>query len=98
MPWLRPGSLWKGEFLLNRDGSTATAQTQTCFLGSLDVASSQAAKAWELRTSASLACLWRRQGHITEARDLLSLVYHWFTEGFDTHDLKHAKALLDELS
>ena len=63
-----------------------------------DVARSQSAKSWELRAATSLARLWHSQGKTTEARDLLAPVYGWFTEGFDTADLKEAKALLDELS
>jgi hypothetical protein len=55
------------------------------------------AKFWELRASVHLARLWRDQGKRDEARDLLAPVYGWFTEGFDTLDLKQAKALLDEL-
>jgi len=55
------------------------------------------AKSWELRAAMSMARLWRDQGKRDEARDLLSPVYGWFTEGFDTLDLKEAKALLDEL-
>ena len=58
----------------------------------------QNAKARELRAATSLARLWRDQGKRDEARDLLAPVYGWFTEGFDTLDLKEAKALLDELS
>jgi predicted ATPase len=57
----------------------------------------QQAKSWELRAAMSMARLWRDQGKRDEARDLLSPVYGWFTEGFDTLDLKEAKALLDEL-
>jgi predicted ATPase len=57
----------------------------------------QCAKLFELRASTSLARLWRDQGKRTEARDLLAPIYGWFTEGFDTPDLKEAKALLDEL-
>jgi predicted ATPase len=56
------------------------------------------AKLWELRAAASLAQLRRDQGRDAEARDLLAPVYGWFTEGFDTPDLKEAKALLDELT
>jgi len=55
------------------------------------------AKAWELRAATSLAQLWRDQGRRAEARDLLAPVYGWFTEGFDTADLKDATALLAEL-
>jgi predicted ATPase len=64
----------------------------------LSVAREQEAKMWELRAAASLAQLWRDQGRRAEARDLLAPVYGWFNEGFDTHDLKEAKALLDQLS
>jgi predicted ATPase len=53
---------------------------------------------WELRAAMSMARLWRDQGKREEARELLAPVYGWFTEGFDTHDLKEARALLDELT
>jgi len=65
---------------------------------SLDWAGEQQAKSWELRTSTSLARLWQQQGKRKEAHDLLAPVYSWFTEGFDTKDLKEAKALLEELA
>ena len=58
----------------------------------------QSAKFWELSAALDLARLWRDQGKRDEARDLLAPVYGWFTEGFDTLDLKEAKALLDELA
>ena len=64
----------------------------------LEVARSQSAKTLELRAARDLARLWRDQGKTREARNLLAPVYDWFTEGFDTADLKEAKALLDELS
>jgi predicted ATPase len=64
----------------------------------IEVARSQSAKSWELRGATRLARLWQGQGKTAEARDLLAPVYGWFTEGFDTADLKEAKALLDELS
>ena len=64
----------------------------------LRIARSQQAKSYELRAATSLARLWGEQGRRAEARDLLAPVYGWFTEGFDTHDLKEAKALLDELA
>src|SRR5580692_3516645 len=64
----------------------------------VSTAQRQSAKLWELRAAASLARLWRDQGKRTEARDLLAPVYGWFTEGFDTRDLKEAKDLLDELA
>jgi predicted ATPase len=63
----------------------------------LSIAREQEAKLWELRAAASLAQLRRDQGRRAEARDLLAPVYGWFTEGFDTPDLKETKALLDEL-
>ena len=70
---------------------------QTSFLMSLEVARLQEAKSWELRASTCLGRLWQSQGKCNEALDLLKPVYDWFTEGFDTKDLKEAKALLDEL-
>ena len=68
------------------------------YLASLDIARKQQAKSWELRTSTSLARLWQSQGKRKEAHELLAPIYNWFTEGFDTKDLKEAKAILDELS
>jgi predicted ATPase len=64
----------------------------------LTVARQQQAKSWELRAAMSLARLWRDQGKRQQARELLAPVYSWFTEGFDTRDLKDAKALLEELA
>jgi predicted ATPase len=74
-----------------------TAKAQAYFERALAVARAQQAKSWELRAAMSMARLWRDQGKRDEARDLLAPVYGWFTEGFDTFDLKDAKALLDEL-
>jgi predicted ATPase len=62
------------------------------------VARQQQAKSWELRAATSLARLWRDQGKRHDARDLLAPVFGWFTEGFDTLDLKEARALLDPLA
>ena len=73
-------------------------KTAGYFENALTVARRQHAKSWELRASMSMARLWRDQGKRAEARELLAPVYGWFTEGFDTLDLKEAKALLDELS
>jgi predicted ATPase len=74
------------------------AKAQTYFERALTVARQQQAKSWELRAAMSMARLWRDQGKRDEARELLAPVYGWFTEGFDTCDLKEARALLDELS
>jgi predicted ATPase len=74
------------------------AKAQAYFEQALYVARAQQAKSWELRASMSLARLWRDQGKVQQARELLAPVYGWFTEGFDTRDLKDAKALLKELS
>ena len=74
------------------------AKAEAYFERSLAVARAQQAKSWELRATMILARLWRDQGKREEARDLLAPVYGWFTEGFDTLDLKEAKALLDELA
>ena len=68
------------------------------FERSLAVARQQQAKSWELRAATSMARLWRDQGKPQQARELLAPVYGWFTEGFDTRDLKEAKALLEELA
>jgi predicted ATPase len=73
------------------------AKAQAYFEHALAVARKQQAKSWELRAATSLARLWRSQGKPQQARELLAPVYGWFTEGFDTLDLKEAKALLDEL-
>jgi predicted ATPase len=78
----------------NRDAAKAEAY----FERALAVARQQQAKSWELRASMSLARLWRDQGKAQQARELLAPVYGWFTEGFDTLDLKEAKALLEELA
>jgi predicted ATPase len=84
----------KGQLLL-RQGHSETAEQ--LFRKALSIAREQQAKLWELRAVVSLARFHRDQGRYAEARDLLAPVYAWFTEGFDTPDLKEAKALLDEL-
>jgi predicted ATPase len=73
-------------------------EAEPCFQRALAVAREQEAKLWELRAAMSMARLWRDQGKRDEARDLLAPVYGWFTEGFDTRDLKEAKGLLEELA
>jgi predicted ATPase len=75
-----------------------TEKAEKYFEHALSVARAQQAKSWELRAAMSMARLWRDQGKREEARELLAPVYGWFTEGFDTLDLKEAKALLDELA
>jgi predicted ATPase len=84
----------KGRLLL-RQGHCGAAEE--LYRKALSIAAEQEAKLWELRAAASLARLRRDQGRHAEARDLLAPVYGWFTEGFDTPDLKEAKALLDDL-
>ena len=74
------------------------AKAEAYFERALTVAREQQAKSWELRAAMSMARLWRDQGKPQQARELLAPVYGWFTEGFDTLDLKEAKALLDELA
>ena len=71
---------------------------EACLRRAITVSHRQGANSLELRAATSLARLWRDQGKRTEARDLLAPIYGWFTEGFDTPDLKEAKALLDALS
>jgi predicted ATPase len=73
------------------------AKAQKHFERALAVARAQQAKSWELRAAMSLARHWRDQRKVQQARELLAPVYGWFTEGFDTRDLKEAKALLEEL-
>jgi class 3 adenylate cyclase/predicted ATPase len=85
----------KGQLLL-RQGHTEAAEV--LYRKALGIAAEQGAKLWELRAAMSLARLRRDQGHGAEARDLLAPVYAWFTEGFDTPDLKDAKVMLDELN
>jgi hypothetical protein len=74
------------------------AEAEACFLKAITIAQQQQAKSLELRAAMSLARLWQQQGKRTKGHHLLSKLYHWFTEGFDTKDLREAKALLDVLS
>jgi predicted ATPase len=87
----------KGELLLRQSDSN-TAQAQSCFERAIAIARKQSAKSLELRATTSLARLLQKQGHRDEARTMLANIYNWFTEGFDTADLKDAKALLEELN
>jgi tetratricopeptide (TPR) repeat protein len=86
-----------GELAL-KSPETNAAKAVSYFERALAVARAQQARSWELRAAMSLARLWRGQGRRADAHDLLAPVYGWFIEGFDTLDLKEAKALLDELS
>jgi predicted ATPase/class 3 adenylate cyclase len=86
----------KGALLLRQTVPDAP-QAEACFRAALDVARQQHAKSWELRAATSLARLWQRQGKRQAAYDLLAPVYGWFTEGFDTADLREAKGVLEEL-
>jgi class 3 adenylate cyclase/tetratricopeptide (TPR) repeat protein len=95
--WFEPHvHLIAGEIALKSRQPNA-AKAEACFEKALTVAREQQAKSWELRAATSMARLWRDQGKPQQARELLAPVYGWFTEGFDTRDLKEAKALLDEL-
>jgi predicted ATPase len=73
-------------------------EAEASFRHAIEVARDQSAKSWELRATTGLARLWQEQGRLDEAREMLAEVYGWFTEGFDTPDLKEAEALLRELS
>ena len=95
----------QGEFLLARpracdhaDTDQSITRAEDCFRRAIQTARLQQSKSLELRAGTSLARLWTSQGNRKEARDLVGPIYNWFTEGFDTQDLKEAKALLDELA
>jgi predicted ATPase len=83
----------------DQEGAEASLhQAESSFQHAIEVARRQRAKSWELRATTSLARLWQKQGKVDKARQLLAEIYGWFTEGFDTLDLKEARALLDELA
>ncbi len=85
----------QGELLLSAGNDEAAAQS---FRDAIELARRQSAKSWELRATTSLARLLAKQDRRDEARAMLGEIYGWFTEGFDTADLKDAKALLDDLA
>src|SRR5262249_28460147 len=95
--------MWEAELRriegeLRRMQGVSAAEIEDCYEQALAIACAQSAKSIELRVASSLARLWRDQRKPGKARDLLAPIYAWFTEGFDTKDLKEAKALLNELS
>ncbi|MEE8608162.1 MAG: hypothetical protein V3S55_11180, partial [Nitrospiraceae bacterium] len=87
----------KGQLLTIQSAKNA-AEAEACFNQAIEVARRQGARSLELRSATSLARLWRDQGKSEAALGLLAPIHEWFTEGFDTADLKDAKALLDELA
>jgi predicted ATPase len=87
----------KGELLLQLSAENAS-EAIMCFQQAIAIAQNQQAKSWELRAVTSLARLWREQGKRSDAQAMLAQVYNWFTEGFETADLRDAKKLLEELS
>ena len=95
----------KGELLLAQEDGGLQAEdckekrekAEECFLQAIDIARKQQAKSLELPAIVRLARLRQQQGKHQEAHDMLSEIYRWFTEGFDTQDLQEAKALLEEL-
>jgi predicted ATPase len=87
----------KGKLLARLSPDGRHEEEEGCYREALAVARRQRVRSLELRAAASLAGLWRAEGRNDEAHDLLAPIYGWFTEGFDTPDLKEAKALLDAL-
>jgi tetratricopeptide (TPR) repeat protein len=87
----------RGDALV-KAGAGSPSEAESCFHRAIEIARQQQAKSFELRAVISLARLWRQQGKRAEARQMLSEIYGWFTEGFDTADLSDARELLDELS
>ena len=94
---VRDGQPQLTEILRSRSSNRAEAEAEECFHRAMEIARRQSAKSLELRAVTSLARLWQQLGKKEEARNRLAEIYNWFTEGFDTADLKDAKALLDEL-
>jgi predicted ATPase len=87
----------KGEMLRHLETPRACLEAEACFQQALAIARRQSAKSWELRAATSLARLWQQQGKRSAAGLLLTEIYGWFTEGFETPDLQDARALLDDL-
>ncbi|RLC60629.1 MAG: hypothetical protein DRI80_10610 [Chloroflexota bacterium] len=89
--------LLRGELMLMM-GDDNQAEAENCLRHAIEIARRQQAKSWELRAVTALCCLWQKQGQREKARKLLASTYGWFTEGFDTLDLRKAKTLLEELT
>jgi predicted ATPase len=102
--WFAGAELYrlKGELTLQQSKvqspRSKVEEAEECFLKAIEIARRQQAKSLELRAAMSLARLWQQQGKQADAYKLLSGIYAWFTEGFDTKDLQEAKALLEELT
>ena len=97
LSWLARLHHLRAELLLHLNGSD-NEFVEASLRQAISVARRQSAKGWELPATTSLACLWADRGRRREPRELLAPVYEWFTEGFDTPDLREAKALLDTLA
>ncbi len=95
--WETQAYEFKGDLAL-RLGKDREADAEACFVKSVEIARRQNAKLWELRAASRLARFWFQRDRVDDAHALLAPVYDWFTEGFDTADLKDAKALLDKMS
>ena len=96
--WYEPELYRRKAALLLQQASDNSTAAASCFQQAITLARSQQAKSFELRAATSLARLWQQQGKRQEAHELLTPVYGWFTEGFDTADLQEAKALLTEIA
>ena len=92
------GSTFQVQESPKSDVQSPTSEAEEYFLKAIEIARQQQAKSLELRSATSLARLWQQQGKTKEAHEMLSEIYGWFTEGFDTKDLQEAKALLEELN
>jgi adenylate cyclase len=90
---LKTSSIHRSAFIVH-----SSEEAEACFLKAIEIARQQQAKSLELRAVMSLSRLWQQQGRKTEARPMLAEIYGWFTEGFETKDLREAKALLEELA
>jgi predicted ATPase len=91
-------SLQSGVRSLQSEITSTQVEAEACFQKAIEIARVQSAKSWELRAVMSLSRLWRQRGKKEESRQLLAEIYGWFTEGFDTKDLRETKALLEEVS